>query len=52
MAKWLHNQIVALKKQGSADIEQLRVIGETLGLAEDCLPQAPLSVVAQKPGKN
>ena len=52
MAKWLHNQIVALKKQGSADIEQLRAIGETLGLAEDCLPQAPLSVVGQKTGKN
>jgi len=47
-AKWLHNQIVALKKQGSADSEQLRLIAETLGLAEDSLPQAPLSVAGQK----
>lgn len=51
MAKWLHNQIVALKKQGSADIDQLRVIGETLGLSEDCLPTAPLSLAGQKSGK-
>ncbi|MBU1107566.1 MAG: glutamyl-tRNA reductase [Candidatus Riflebacteria bacterium] len=51
MAKWLHNQIVALKKQGSADIEQLRAIGKTLGLADDCLPQAPLRMLGQKSGK-
>lgn len=42
MAKWLHNQIVALKKQGSADLEQLRMISEVLGLSQDCLQDAPL----------
>lgn len=42
MAKWLHNQIVALKAQGSADIEQLRLISEVLGLSPDCLPQRSL----------
>lgn len=42
MAKWLHNQIVALKNQGSADLEQLKLISEILGLPEDCLPESPL----------
>lgn len=42
MAKWLHNQIVALKNQGSADIEQLRLMCEVLGLSPDCLPDSPL----------
>lgn len=51
MAKWLHNQIVSLKKQGSADIEQLRQIADMLGLAPECLPQAPLSMAGKKPGK-
>ncbi|GAB1352680.1 glutamyl-tRNA reductase [Erysipelotrichia bacterium] len=42
MAKWLHGQIVALKNQGSADLEQLRSMCEILGLSPDCLPESPL----------
>ncbi len=42
MAKWLHNQIIALKGQGSADLEQLRLMCEILGLPADCLPESPL----------
>lgn len=42
MAKWLHNQIVALKTQGSADFEQLRMISEVLGLTANCLPKSSL----------
>ncbi|MGM0599155.1 MAG: glutamyl-tRNA reductase [Candidatus Rifleibacteriota bacterium] len=42
MNKWLHQQIVGLKKQGSADIEQLKLITEVLGLPETCIPNSPV----------
>jgi len=32
MNKWLHNQIVGLKARGSADLEQLNLIREILGI--------------------
>ncbi len=47
MAKWLHNQIVALKNQGSADMEQLKMMCEVLGLPTDCLPEAPVFSVPE-----
>lgn len=47
MAKWLHNQIVALKNQGSADLEQLRLIAEILGLPADSLPESPLHALPE-----
>ena len=42
MNKWLHQQIVGLKKQGSADIKQLKLITEVLGLPETCIPNSPV----------
>lgn len=42
MNKWLHHQIVGLKKQGSADIEQLKLICEVFGLPESCIPETPI----------
>ncbi len=48
MAKWLHNQIVALKNQGSADLEQLRLMADILGLPADCVSETPLHVLPQQ----
>lgn len=42
MAKWLHNQIMALKAQGSADIEQLGLISEILGLPLENISARPV----------
>lgn len=42
MNKLLHKQIVALKSQGSADIEQLKMMSEILGLPDEGMPETPL----------
>ncbi|GAB4274610.1 MAG: glutamyl-tRNA reductase [Candidatus Rifleibacteriota bacterium] len=42
MNKLLHSQIVGLKKQGSADRNQLKLICDILGLPEEILPEAPI----------
>jgi glutamyl-tRNA reductase len=42
MNKWLHDQIIGLKNQGSADLDQLKLMAEVLGLPEDCLPKKPI----------
>ncbi|MFZ5951593.1 MAG: glutamyl-tRNA reductase [Candidatus Rifleibacteriota bacterium] len=42
MNKILHRQIIALKNQGSADLEQLKLLAEVLGIPESTMPEAPL----------
>ncbi len=47
LAKWLHNQIVAIKAQGSADFEQLRFMSEILGLKVDLAQARPVRGLKQ-----
>jgi glutamyl-tRNA reductase len=48
MKKWLHNQIIALKNQGAADKNKLKLYAEALGLPYDCLPSSPLRSLSKE----
>ncbi len=48
MAKLIHDQIINLKKQGSADKKDLKLISEILGLASQKISEIPIRELEKK----
>jgi glutamyl-tRNA reductase len=48
MAKLIHDQIINLKKQGSADKNELKLIAEVLGIASQKISEIPLRAMEKK----
>lgn len=48
MAKWLHKQIIGLKRQGSADEKQLTLLADVFGVELSKVSERPLSLLKKK----